>query len=203
MTVRQVMALMLVACLGVAGTAAAAPSGTTPARRPAHAKTRPAKHPAQAAAPAPAVATAPAAVPADTNAHPSFAGRWKLSMTRSSFGIIPGGKPTSRTDLIEQDGTRIKQTLFLVLGSKPDTTIYIYSTGGTPTVNKVAHSDIRSVVTWEGRTLHLVSTAKLLMLDTSLDDRWVIAPNGRELVYQRHVKFGFGEGDQTLIFERE
>ncbi len=124
-------------------------------------------------------------------------------MRRSSFGIIPGGKPTSRTDLIEQDGTRIKQTLFLVLGSKPDTTIYIYSTDGTPTVNKVAHSDIRSVVTWEGRTLRLRSTAKLLMLDTSLDDRWVIAPNGRELVYQRHVKFGFGEGDQTLIFERE
>jgi len=141
---------------------------------------------------------------ADTTSEPGFSGRWRLSIERSSFGDnIPGGRPTARTDVIEQGPTRIRQTLFLNNGGALDTTVYVYSTDGTPTVNRVGGRDIRSVVTWEGRTPHLVSTARLLVLDTSLDERWLLSPDRRTLTYKRHVKYGFGEGDQTLVFERE
>ena len=144
------------------------------------------------------------AQPGDSFSRPSFTGRWRLSIERSTFGDnIPGGTPTARTDVIEQAEPRIRQTLYLLRGAQRDTTVYLYSTDCTPTVNKVDGRDIRSVVRWEGSTLHLVSTAKLFVLDTSLDERWRLSPDRRTLTYTRHIKFGFGEGDQRLVFERE
>ena len=198
---RAVLMVRVAACLIVVLLASAGHAAAT--RHVSSAHTR--KSQAPPVSPGHTLSKRSPALPAsaDTTASPSFAGRWKLSMTRSTFGTAPGGKPASRTDAIEQSGTRIKQTLYLVLGSKPDTTVYLYSTDGTPTVNKVAGRDIRSVVAWEGRALHLVSTAKLLVVETSLDERWTLAAGGRELTYRRHVKYGFGESDQTLIFERE
>ena len=139
--------------------------------------------------------TAHAAARADSSAHPNFAGRWTLSIARSTFGSIPGGQPISRTDVIEQAEPRLRQTLHMNNGGRRDTTVYDYRTDATPTVNRV---DTR-----EGRALHLVSTAKLLMLDTSLDERWTLSADGHTLTYTRHVKYGFGEGDQKLVFDRE
>jgi hypothetical protein len=143
---------------------------------------------------------------ADTTgrAHTYFGGRWKLSMTRSVFGKVPGGKPASRTDLIEQDGPRIRQTLYLVLGSKPDTTVYVYTVDGQQRHNKVGGQDIASIARWDGDRLHIVSTTRLLLvLPMTLDERWQLGDAGRTLTYIRHVEYGIGKGDQRLLFERE
>lgn len=139
----------------------------------------------------------------DLSKHPRFTGTWKLSKTKSKFGSIPGGTPTARTDMITHAEPRIVQALYMLNGAHRDTTVYRYLTTGEPTVNAVGGRDIKSVVTWEAATLHLVSTTKLLVFDMQLDERWRLSADGRTLTMTRHVKYPMGEGDQTLVFERQ
>ncbi len=141
---------------------------------------------------------------ADTSVKPNFSGVWTLSMKRSVFGKIPGGQPAARTDSIRHAEPDLRQVLYLLNGTHRDTTVYQYRTGGTETVSAVVEGkEIRSRVEWEGRTLHLRSVTKMLKWDMSLDERWTMSANARELTMTRHIKYILGEGDQTLVFERQ
>ena len=180
------------------GSAGAAPAGRS--RAPA----RPSVAVTAAAAARDSSRHEPAApAGAGQSAHPTFTGRWQLSMTKSVFGKIPGGQPTARTDTIAHDGARLRQTLFLLRGAQRDTTIYDYLTDGTPTDNKVDGRNIRTIATWEGPVLHLESTTNVLMFTMTMSERWSLSPDARTFTDRRHLKYGFGEGDQTLVFERE
>lgn len=143
-----------------------------------------------------------ASLPADTSGHPVFTGRWKLALDRSVLGKLPG-IPKARADSIEQRPNQIVQTLYLVLGTGPDTTVYRYRLGGEPTVNRVGTQDITSNVAWEGDTLHLLSKTKLMMLEMTLDERWKLSPKRDSLVMTRAVKYPMGEGWQRLVFVRQ
>jgi hypothetical protein len=138
----------------------------------------------------------------DLGKHARFAGTWRLNKAKSKFGNIPGGTPVARTDVITQADPRIVQTLYMINGTRRDTTVYRYLTTGEPTVNPVDGRDIKSVVTWEGATLHLVSNTKMLVFDMQLDERWRLSPDNRTLTMSRHVKYPMGEGDQILVFDR-
>ena len=124
-------------------------------------------------------------------------------MERSAFGKIPGGQPAGRTDSILHADPDIRQVLYLLNGTRRDTTLYHYRTDGTPTVTVVDGRDIHAHVEWEGRELHFACTTKLLMMDMSLDERWQLSPDTRTLTMRRHVKYVLGEGDQILVFERQ
>lgn len=163
-------------------------------------KTAPAAAPKTAQAAAPSLDSAARALP-DT-ALPVYTGTWALDTAKSVFGNFPGGRPTGRTDVIEHDGARIRQVLYLLRGSTRDTTTYLYSVGGAPTVNVVDKRDIKTVATWEGRMLHLVSTTHLFMFEMTMDERWQLSPEGRTLTMIRYIKYPLGEGGQRLVFER-
>ena len=136
-------------------------------------------------------------------APPSFAGRWRLSLERSDFGKVPGGPPKRRTDIIEVEGTRIRHSLTQVRGAQEIAAVYDYATDGSPTLNRIDGRDVRTIANGEGSELHLQSTAKLLMFTVRMDERWSLSPDGRVLTFARHVRYGIGEADQTLVFDRE
>lgn len=175
-------------------------SSTATKKTQAAAKTPQTAAPKTPQAAAPSLDSAARALP-DTSL-PVYTGTWALDTAKSVFGNFPGGRPTSRTDVIEHDGSRIRQVLYLLRGSTRDTTTYLYSVGGAPTVNVVDKRDIKTVATWEGRMLHLVSTTHLFMFEMTMDERWQLSPEGRTLTLIRYIKYPLGEGGQRLVFER-
>jgi hypothetical protein len=144
---------------------------------------------------------APAGAPAA--GRPDFTGTWVLDTARTEFGRIPGARWRSRVDVIEHREPRIRQTLHLDTGGSRDTAVYVYSTTGAPTVNRVAGADITSTVEWTGTDLRLLSKARLLLVvEMKLDETWHLSPDGRTLTMTRQVKHPLGEGSQTLVFAK-
>ncbi len=143
---------------------------------------------------------APTATPATTE-RPDFSGTWKLDYTKSKMGELPG-RPHSRTDVIEHDGGKIRQVLYLDHGTSKDTTTYRYLADSSLCVNQVGDKEISSRVWWQGRSLQVHSKAKLLVFDLSLSERWVMSADRTTLAMTRHVKTPMGEDDQRLIFTR-
>jgi hypothetical protein len=142
----------------------------------------------------------PVAHPPRAPARPEFTGTWALDTTRSVFGKIPGGRPIARTDVIDHRDPVLRQTLYLVLPTGPDTTVYQYTTDSARVVHRVDNRDIEARVWWEGTTLCLLSKSKIVMIEMSLGERWTLSPDGQSLTMTRRVKSPIGDGDQKLVF---
>jgi hypothetical protein len=194
----------LVALAGTARVAAAAPA-SPPKASPVSERAQP-KHGAKPAAPGGAARpAAPAAAAADSARRPDFSGTWKLDMEKSQFGKIPGGEPRERADVIVHHDPQLTQTLHLLLAgaTRRDTTVYRYTTDGATAVNTVDHRDITAQVRWRGDTLSLESKANFVVFTTTLSERWVLSRDGATLTMLRHVTYPMGQGDQTLVFEKQ
>jgi len=135
--------------------------------------------------------------------RPDFSGTWTLDKQASAFGDIPGGTPTARTDVIQQQRQFLRQTLYLNNGGHLDTTIYRYTTDGAESVNNVAGSKIKSKVWWDGTLLHLESRTKVLILSASLSETWSLSPDGRTLTMTRDMDSPLAKGKQTLVFVKQ
>jgi hypothetical protein len=157
-----------------------------------------------ATAPATHAAAAPApAKPAPSPRRPDFSGTWKLDVTKSEFGKVPGTRPRARTDVIEHRDPRLTQTLHLDNTTRRDTTRYSYTTDGKPCVNHVDEQKITATVRWEGTVLRLESKTKLMLLEMKLDERWTLSPDGRKLTMKRELTSSIVSGIQTLTFEKQ
>jgi hypothetical protein len=147
----------------------------------------------------------PASVaPPRSAAKPNFSGTWMLDTLKSEFGKLPGGRPHARTDVIEQRGSSVRQTLYLDSGSHRDTTEYIYVIGGKSTANTVDGRIITSTASWERNALHLDSKMRMFVFEWGLDERWALSPDAKTLTMSRHIKSPpMGEGEQTLVFRKQ
>ena len=163
------------------------------------------------AAPSTATSTArPGAAPsargktANATAKPNFTGTWSLDTLHSEFGKLPGGRPLSRTDLIEHRGSSVRQTLLMVNAGSKDTAKYLYVIGGQATANLVDGRTVTSTVSWEKNVLRLVSKVKMLVFEWTLDERWSLSPDGTTLTMSRHIHSPpIGEGEQKLVFRKK
>ena len=136
------------------------------------------------------------------SARPDFSGRWVLDMKQSEFGSLPGSKPLARTDTITHREPEISHVLYLVNPASRDTTTYRYRTNGETTHSTVDGLDVQSVARWDGRALKIDSKMRVMIFDTTLNDRWELSANGDTLKMTRHLKSPMGSTDQRLIFAR-
>ncbi len=136
-----------------------------------------------------------------SGAKPNYSGTWKLNVTKSDFGPIPG--PDSRTDVIEhndpmlkvstaQDGPQGKQEYTLNL-----------TTDGKEMTNTPGGLEVKSVGGWEANNLVMNVKLKFQDNDVAAKTTWLLSDDGKTMTQNQHLSTPMGELDQKMIFEKQ
>jgi len=133
---------------------------------------------------------------------PDFSGTWTLNVPRSDFGPFPA--PERRTDVIEhRDGT-LKLTRREVNASGQERVgEWTCKTDGVECTNTMGRTQMRSTARWEETTLVVATKTTYEGQDASVEDRWVISPDGRTLTISRSAVSPQGTAHQTFVLERQ
>lgn len=140
------------------------------------------------------------AAPAPTTTT-GFAGRWALVTSQSE--VAKGRKlPKGRTDTIALSGTRVSvDSRSLRADGDSLVLAFQYRTDGMAT-NQVMGQDIRTLGHREGQALVFESSAKVLLLELKVHERWTL-PHADTLVMVRDTDSPMGKEHQRLVFARK
>lgn len=141
-----------------------------------------------------AVAPAPAAAP-------GYSGRWELVIAQSE--VAKGRKlPKGRTDTIVMAGSQLNvDSRSLRADGDSLALAFRYRTDGEAT-NQVMGQDIRTLGHREGNALVFESSAKVLLLELKVRERWTL-PHADTLVMVRDTDSPMGKEHQRLVFARK
>jgi hypothetical protein len=145
-----------------------------------------------------ALACAPAVF---AQSQPNFSGTWKLNVSKSDFGPLPG--PDNRSDVIEHSEGTVKDKVSASnQQGKQDYTL-TFKTDGSESENKIADREVKVSAKWEGSAL-AVST-KLAFNDMSIDIKanWTLSADGSTLTQAVHLSSSMGEADQKMVYEKQ
>ncbi len=132
---------------------------------------------------------------------PNLTGTWKLNITKSDFGAIPG--PDSQTLVIEHTDPAVKivSSQAGAQGSM-DATIN-FTTDGKEASNNMGGRDVKSTSVWDGRNLVMSAKFSLNDQDVTIKSVWTLSDDGKTISETRHLASPMGETDQKLIFEKQ
>jgi hypothetical protein len=132
---------------------------------------------------------------------PDFSGTWKLNVTKSDFGPLPG--PESRTDVITHKEPSISNNVNAETAQGKQQYTLNYTTDGKEAVNTMGPREVKSTVKWDGSNLKVSS--KFLYNDSPVTSEvtWSLAADGKTLTISAHFSSTMGEADQTLVFEKQ
>ncbi|MFN7997873.1 MAG: hypothetical protein U0Q18_29910 [Bryobacteraceae bacterium] len=134
-------------------------------------------------------------------AKSNFTGTWKMDPAKSD--LKSGPAPEARLDRITYEEPNLKDTITQSMRGRESTYDMNYSTDGTATTNLVRGNQMKSVARWEGEELVVDTKGSVAGRGVTFKDRWSISADGKTLTLQRHLNTPLGEGDQTLVFDRQ
>jgi hypothetical protein len=160
---------------------------------------------ASAAAPQPAATptTGAAASTHTSSGIPNLSGTWALSLTKSSFGEIPG--PVSQTDTIEQSNPSVKITVDQKGGMMGDfDTIEALSTDGKEaSYAGMGGTEVKSTAHWDGSALVVDSKTEFQGSAVTLKETYTLSPDGKTLTDVTHIDSSMGSFDTTAVFDKQ
>lgn len=140
-----------------------------------------------------------AAMPAA--AKPNFTGEWKMNISKSDFGGMPGPDSASNT-VAHQDPQlklKVKQS-----GERGEFEMDLnYTTDGKECINEIGGNPLKTVLKWDGEVLIIETKASFDGNEFSMQDKWQVSEGGKILIISRHMSSGMGEGDQKLVYEKQ
>lgn len=133
-----------------------------------------------------------------------LSGRWVLDLARSDFG--PGAKSTPRwrRDVIVHRGPHVHVRPQVVKIDGDTTRMeYSYRTDGREAVNQVLGQPVRTVGSWKGDTLELVSKVRVMTSTFRMTERWSLANARRSLVIERESESPLGKRRSRMVYRKE
>ena len=133
---------------------------------------------------------------------PNLSGVWKLNVTKSDFGVLPG--PETRVDTIEHSDPTLK---IAVKEDGPqgkrDYTLNL-TTDGKDNVNTPAPGlELKSNSNWEGSALVTTTKLKFQDNDVSIKDSRTVSDDGKTMISNVHLASPMGETDQKFVYEKQ
>ena len=139
---------------------------------------------------------------AANGAKPNYSGTWKLNVSKSDFGPIPG--PDSRTDVIDHQDPMLKVSTSQDGGpqGKQEFTLSI-TTDGKESTNTPGGLEVKSIGGWETNNLVVNTKLKLQDNDIGIKTIWLLSDDGKTLTQNAHLTTPMGELDQKMVFEKQ
>jgi hypothetical protein len=139
---------------------------------------------------------------ASSSAKPNLSGTWVLDNSKSDFGPMPA--PSSRTDVITQNGSSIKIAISqsTEMGDM-NFTINLVDDGKTVATWQIMGNDAKSTAHWDGNTLVVHTDSTIQDNAMQFESRYQLAPDGNNLTVNGHMSGPMGDADTKLIFNKK
>lgn len=134
-------------------------------------------------------------------ARPNLTGEWKLNIAKSDLGQMPA--PGSMVQKISHEDPNL--TVATKMSSERGDFEWEskYTTDGKESVNTIRERTSKSIVKWDADTLLFETKGQFGENDFTMKDKWTVSADGKVLTINRHFSSAMGEGDQTLLFEKQ
>ncbi len=135
---------------------------------------------------------------------PDFTGKWVLNIAKSDFGPLP--VPKSRTDEITQKGDHIKIVRTQTNSDDQTATLTLDCPIGGADCNTSYSTNqvtVKAKATWSGEAL--VVDMNLTSGENQLQaiDTMTLSADGKTITAKRHIATSMGEGDVTLVLDKQ
>lgn len=132
---------------------------------------------------------------------PNFSGNWKLNISKSDFGMIP--PPDSRSDVIEQSGDMIKDTVSQVGQQGAVNYTLNLKADGTEAAVKLGQRDAKVTAQWADNALAVTTKLDFDGNDVVLKSNWTLSADGNTMTQAAHITSPMGEMDTKFVFEKQ
>ncbi len=134
-------------------------------------------------------------------ATPNFTGEWKMNATKSDFGQMP--PPSSAVKKITHEDPNLKDVSTWT-GDQGEMEINAtYTTDGKECANKSPMGESKSTLKWDGDTLVIETKADFEGNTATITSRWTLSGDGKVLTEKAHFSSSMGEGDMTIVYDKQ
>lgn len=134
-------------------------------------------------------------------AKPNFTGDWKANVAKSDYGQMP--TPDKFDVKIVHNDPELKVATTIAGEFGEFTLDFAYTTDGKECANTSPMGQSKSVLSWDGDVLVIESKISGDNGEMTMSDRWSLSEDGKTLTMKRHFTGGFGEGEQTMVMDKQ
>jgi hypothetical protein len=134
-------------------------------------------------------------------ANPDFSGEWTLNHDESKFG--ENYRPPAKwVDSVRHKDPELVIDRLELTDAGKRTAMLRYTTDGTECSNSVVGNPVKSTVKWDAQALKFHHVSKFKNADITLDDKWMLSPDGKKLLVTRHFEGQGISANQTIVFDK-